>query len=278
MNITDLLTIASRKLKDSDIENPLFEAEYLLAFTLGKDKLYIKTHLTDSISKEHEKEYFKHINLRSKDYPIAYITGTREFFGLDFFIEEGVLIPRPETELLVETTLKHIKSDSPIIADIGTGSGAIAIALAKNLPKSHIYALDISDKALEVANKNAKYHKMENQITFVKSDYLTEIKHKTFHAIVSNPPYIKTKIIRTLQKGVKDFEPKIALDGGEDGLEAYKTIIPNAINLINEEGIIILEIGFDQKDDLIEIAEKHKLKISIYKDIYENNRVVLIGK
>jgi len=278
MNITDLLTIASKKLKDFNIENPLFEAEYLLAFTLNRDKLYVKTHLTDSVSKEYEEEYFKYIDLRSKDYPAAYITGTKEFFGLDFFVEEGILIPRPETELLVEITLEHIKSDSPVIADIGTGSGAIAISLAKNLPNSRIYALDISDKALEIANKNAKYHKVENQITFVKSDYLTEIKHKKFHAIVSNPPYIKTEIIKTLQKGVKNFEPKIAFDGGKDGLEAYRAILPNTIDLINEDGIIVLEIGFDQKDDLVRIIKKYNLKMNIYKDIYENYRTVLIEK
>lgn len=278
MKLIDVLVESSKQLEEYGIESPYFEAEYLLAFILGKNRLFVKTHTELEISDSDFEEYKKIIALRCRDYPAAYITKVREFYGMEFFVTDDVLIPRPETELIIETTLKHIKTPNPIIADIGTGSGAIAIVLGTHLVSSNIFAVDISEHALRVAAINAKKHNLNDQINFIKSDYLSKIKHMTFDIIVSNPPYIKTDDIDGLQKGVKDYEPRVALDGGFDGLDAYRRIIPDSLDILNNNGFIVLEIASDQRDDIMRLADENKAKAEVFKDIYKNDRVALIEK
>ena len=209
---------------------------------------------------------------RKKGRPLAYIIGTSEFFGREFETHEGVLIPRPETELLVEEVIKIAKKKPEVrILDIGTGSGVIAITLALETD-AKVTAVDISDEAIRHAKLNSE--KLGADINIQKSDLFENVNGR-FDIIVSNPPYIKTKVIDTLDKCVKDFEPMLALDGGDDGLNIYRKIVESAPKFLSEEGYIAFEIGYDQADDLKGLLEKDFENIKIIKDYSKNDRVVI---
>ena len=211
--------------------------------------------------------------------PIQYITNEQEFMKLKFYVDENVLIPQPDTEILAEKIIDEYSDKEVKIWDLCTGSGAIAISLAKYIKKSNIIATDISNKAIQIAKLNAEKNLVHKKIKFILSDMFKNIENDTFDLIVSNPPYIKTDVINNLEKSVQN-EPNIALDGGEDGLKFYKIIAENAYKFLNNRGKIYLEIGYDQKDQVIELLKntfKYKDIICI-KDLNLNDRVIIVSK
>ena len=208
---------------------------------------------------------------------MQHITHQQEFMKLMFYVDENVLIPRPDTEILVEEVIKLAKSiNAKKILDLCTGSGAIAVSLAKYIEGSQITATDISRKALSIAKLNATNNDVEDRITFVSSDLFQNISEEKYDIIVSNPPYIKRKVIKTLDEEVKR-EPIIALDGGNDGLDFYKKIIGNAYQYLKYKGYLCLEIGYDQKDEVIDLINKEEKYIDTYskKDLFDNDRIVI---
>ena len=278
--IKKILDWTTEHFKKHRIEDPHLEAEILLAHALKSEriKLYI------DFEKEPDKmglEVFKgYIARRIKREPTAYITGHKYFMSLDLKVTPDVLIPRPETELLIENAVELSRAfDQKISAlDIGTGSGAIAVSLAKFIDNIEVYATDSSKKALDVALENAKKHKVEGKIKFFEADLFPKDGQK-FDIIISNPPYIKTSDISGLQPEVKDFEPTTALDGGADGLEYYRRIIHAAGNYLKEGGFLLLEIGADQSIPVTGIInEKLRSKnVLMKKDIRGLDRVVIAG-
>ena len=252
--------------------------ETLLQKVLGVDRLYILLNLERVLSEDEEQLFNKFINERLNNRPIAYIVGNREFMGLDFFVKEGVLIPRPDTEVLVEEVIELAKKkDAKNILDIGTGSGAITVSLAKYLENVKVTSVDISDIALEIGKRNAISNEVDDRITFVKSDLFTNIDKETkFDIIVSNPPYIKREVIDTLDKQVKDYEPYNALEGGVDGLDFYRAITKRAKEYLKKDGILAYEVGHDQSEDVSKLMEMDGYtNIYTRKDLQQIDRVVI---
>lgn len=250
-------------------------SKILLGYTLNLSKEKLVINLNENISKKQEKEFLKNIKKVADGYPVQYITNTREFMELKFYVDENVLIPRPDTEVLVEEVMsiskEYNKSD---ILEMCTGSGAIAVSLAKYLENINITATDISEKALKVAKQNENNLLENSKIEFIQSDMFKNIAEK-YDIIVSNPPYIKTKVI---DEYILKYEPKLALDGGEDGLEFYRIIINEGYKYLKESGIIALEIGYDQRQDVMELVNnsgKYK-ECKCIKDLGGNDRVIVI--
>ncbi len=277
MLIKQILQESIKKLKESNIEQPSLIARILLANLLNieKEKLLIidENQLEEKIKQQYNTQIQEIINGK----PIQYITNSQEFMKLKFYVDENVLIPRADTEILVEQVInicsktnKNLK-----ILDLCTGSGIIAISIAKYVNNCELYASDISKNALEIAKKNAVSNNVDKKITFVHSNMFENLKDN-FDIIVSNPPYIKTRIIKTLDKQVQN-EPHIALDGGEDGLEYYKIIVKNARNYLRINGYLCVEIGYDQKIQVKNIIEKENIFDNIYTkiDLYGNDRIII---
>lgn len=269
MTIKEVIDFASKKIG-------YIEANILMEYVLNVNKNYLIINSKQELNANDEEKYVMYLKEIEEGYPIQYITKKQEFMGLEFEVNEDVLIPRPDTECLVEEAIKKINillenKDKIKILDLCTGSGAIAISVAKNIKNADIYATDISDKALKIAKKNYKnIIKKENAtISFIQSDMFENIEGK-FDVIISNPPYIKKSIITTLDKNVQN-EPHIALDGGEDGLKFYKIIKNNINKYLKNDGVLLLEIGYDQKKELLELFEG---AICI-KDLAGNDRVII---
>ena len=234
MTIRDIIIKYSQELEKIS-DTPRLDVELFLQKALGGvDRIYIHLNLNKELTTEQYDEFIKYINDRINGRPVAYIVGNREFMGLDFFVKEGVLIPRPDTETLVEEIIELCKNKSEQIniLDIGTGSGSITVSLAKYIENSKVMSFDISDIPLEVGKINAINNEVDNKIEFVKSDVFSAIEdtEKQFDVIVSNPPYIPKKDIETLHTQVKDYEPYNALEGGEDGLDFYRQITKESID------------------------------------------------
>ncbi|CEJ72254.1 N5-glutamine S-adenosyl-L-methionine-dependent methyltransferase [[Clostridium] sordellii] len=279
MTIREILIKYMEKLS-SISDTPKLDTEILLQKALGDvDRLYIQLNLDKKLSDEELKCFNEMINDRLNGRPIAYIVKNREFMALDFYVEEGVLIPRPDTEPLVEEVIELSKGMKDVtIVDIGTGSGAISVSLAKYIKNSYVYSLDISDKALSIGKKNAVNNEVDDKIEFIKSDVFTGIKDRNLKLdiIVSNPPYIKKEDIKTLHTQVKDYEPYIALEGGEDGLDFYRTITEESLKHLKSNGILAFEVGHDQANDVCTIMENHGYKkIYTKKDLQGIDRVVI---
>lgn len=278
MTIRDIIIKYSQEIA-SISDTPRLDVELLLQKCLGDvDRIYIHMNLDKKLS-DNQKEYFlSMIKDRLNGRPIAYIVGHREFMGLDFYVKEGVLIPRPDTETLVEEIIEICKDKYVNILDIGTGSGAITVSLAKYLPKSKLTSFDISDIPLEVGKINAINNGVDNKIEFIKSDLFSAIKEKDikFDVIVSNPPYIRKADMNTLHTQVKDYEPYNALEGGIDGLDFYKNITEQSHLYINKGGVLAYEVGHDQAQDVAMIMQNNGYN-NIYtkKDIQGIDRVVI---
>lgn len=278
MKIIEAINKASCILKDS--LSPRLDSEVILGYCIKKDKLYIYTNPGTVLAPEEEEHYFKLIERRAQGEPVQYITGSQEFMGLDFFVKPGVLIPRPDTEILVEKVLEEIKNiKEPVIADVGCGSGAIAVSLAAYKKDAIVYAADIMDTPLEVTELNAKKNNVDSRVFVVKSDMLKgfpeQLKGK-LDVIVSNPPYIMDRVIPTLMKEVRDFEPYSALSGGDDGLYFYREIIKGSPEFLKNDGIIAFEIGYDQAEaveSLLKDGGFHNVKC--IKDLAGRDRVVI---
>lgn len=279
MNIRDAIVEYSKRL-DIISDTPRLDVEILLQKALGDvDRLYIHLNLSKELEIEQEEIFLRFIEERLKGRPISYIVNNREFMGLDFYVKEGVLIPRPDTEILVEEIIELCKDKDDLdILDIGTGSGAITVSLAKYIEKSKLTSLDISEIALEIAKKNAKSNGVIDKINFIKSDLFQQIvgTNLKFDIIVSNPPYIRKRDIDELHTQVKDYEPYNALEGGIDGLDFYRNITEQSKNYLKSGGILAYEVGHDQAEEVMRIMQNNGYnKIYIKKDLQGIDRVVI---
>ena len=277
MTISEAIKKGMIELKNENIEEPKLKSRLLMQSILNQTRQYVIVNDMEELEKNKEEQYFSAIKILKKVIPIEHITHQKEFMKLNFFVDKNVLIPRQDTEILVEEVIKIAqKTNAKKILDLCTGSGAIAVSLAKYLPQSEITAIDISNDALKIAKKNAVSNNVENQITFISSDMFTNLNEEKFDIIVSNPPYIKTNVIDNLDIQVKN-EPHIALDGGKDGLYFYKKIINESYQYLKYKGFLCLEIGFDQKIDVIEIIENTNNFDRTYskKDLYDNDRIII---
>ena len=277
MQIKDVIRKGMIELKVNGIQEPNLKARLLMQHILNKPRQYLLVHDTDVLTLRQQVDYFKAIKKLKQGVPLQHITNMQEFMKLNFYVSQDVLIPRPDTEILVEEVINIAKKiRAKKILDLCTGSGAIAVSLAKYIEDSQITATDISEKALRVAKLNAKNNEVEDKITFLKSDLFKEIPKEKYDIIVSNPPYIRKEEIERLDREVKK-EPHIALDGGEDGLDFYREIIHNSEEYLKFNGYLCLEIGYDQKIDVIEFIENEEKYKDTYskKDLYGNDRIVI---
>jgi release factor glutamine methyltransferase len=278
---------ASSFLKQQSIENSQGSAERLLLHLLQWDRTTFLNRWDERIPGNLLSEYDTLIQRRAVGEPMQYIVGEEHFYGLRFTVGQGVLIPRPETELLIEKVLFHAeqmgwKEDSLMLADIGTGSGAIAITLAHERPNWRVTAVDISPEALERAKRNALINGLDERIRFLQGDLIEPLEAEGLQVdiLVSNPPYIPTEDIRGLQKEVKDYEPYLALDGGEDGLDYYRKIISSLPRVVRFPGIVAFEIGIHQAEDIRrELLESKSVdEVWIYPDFQGIPRVVVASR
>lgn len=279
MLIYEILKEGTKRL--ANIDKPEFEARILLANLLNKDISYLYAHNDESVCLESVVQYFRIIDKRNSKFPLQYIIGNQEFMSLDFVVNQDVLIPRADTEILVEYAIELYKGyENPIhILDIGTGSGCISISLAYYIKLCDVLAIDISENAIKTAILNAKKNKVEHKLKFLKSDLFEKMDDykNYFDLIVSNPPYIAESEIPHLQDEVKDYEPLTALQGGEDGLFFYRKILSDAYKYMRKTGFLLLEIGYDQADSLKAMALKYKYNyIETKKDFAGNNRLVVL--
>ena len=272
MTIKELLNQAVIMLKNENIDAPKNKARMLLQATLKKSREYLMIYDNKEVENIDRDRYIKNVKRLILGEPLQYITGIQEFMKLNFLVTKDVLIPRPDTEILVEEVIRKAENISnPVILDLCTGSGAIAVSLAKYIKNVHICAIDISSKALEIAKKNAELNGVKNNIEFIESNLFDKIKERKFDIIVSNPPYIETETIKTLSKDVQS-EPKIALDGGKDGLDFYRKIADSGSKYLNRQGYICLEIGYNQRIAVRQILENKKryVNINCIKDLCGN--------
>lgn len=274
MTIKEAIKYGSDLLKENKIEDYSIKVKILISFITGIKKDILINYEDVEILDNKLEIYIYNLNKIIEGVPIQYITKKQEFMGLDFFVDENVLIPQPDTEILVEEVLKISKlyNKKINILDLCTGSGAIAVSLAKYIKDVNIIATDISKNAIEIAEKNAIKNNAENKIKFVVSDMFKNIENK-FDIIVSNPPYIETKEIEKLSKEVKN-EPIIALDGGNDGIKYYKIIADNYNKFLNIGGYLLLEIGYNQGESVSKLFKNSEIK----KDLSGNDRVILVKK
>ena len=283
--IRNILKSAIEKLKKSEIEFPEINADTLLAYILSCDRANLYTNPDDLINDSDICKYNELIHKRASHVPLQYITKRVEFMSLDFVVDEGVLIPRPETEILVEAVIK--KTDNKlyhdrkiIIIDIGTGSGNIAVSLAKNISNVKIYASDISREALTVANENVLRHDVTDQIHLLHGNvfeaFSSNVKKGQVDFIVSNPPYVSKSESKNLEPELIDHEPLLALIGGVDGLFFYKQIIKDAADWIKPGGYLIIEIGETQANSIIKLMqnELHYDEIEIINDLQGKERII----
>ncbi len=279
MQIKELLKQGKNTLIENNIEDASIIARVLLQFVLNIDQIKLLQKEEEQVSKTQKQNYEIVLQKIIEGIPLQYITKKQEFYGLSFYVDENVLIPQPDTEILVEEVLDIAKKESKEkILDICTGSGAIGISLAYNLPNANITMSDISLEALEIAKKNSKQNKVLEKVKIIHSNLFEKIKGD-YDIIVSNPPYIETSVIPTLSKQVQK-EPHIALDGGKDGLFFYRKLLNEAPKYLKEKGYLCMEIGYDQKEKVIKIAqetEKYE-KIEAKQDLTGNDRVIICQK
>ena len=311
MKLQELIQNSKHELDSLNVEDADIKLKILIeyVFKISKEKLILK--YKDEINDKKVEEFRKLLKKLENGIPIQYIINNQEFMGLNFYVDENVLIPQPDTEILVEEVIKYCnelrnnesedketnkdykeniekepiikKEDKNInkktikILDLCTGSGIIGISIYKYLENVEIYASDISQKALNIAEKNTNLNNAK--INFINSDMFENIHIKDFDIIVSNPPYIESKVIESLSKEVQN-EPKLALDGGEDGLKFYRCILENAKDYLRKNGAIFLEIGYDQKEKIEEILKSYKIykETKCIKDFGGNNRVIIIKR
>ena len=244
MLLRDALSVAVHRLTAARVPSPRMNAELLLMFILNHDRAYLYAHPERQLGGDEQSRYDQALDQRSQGVPAQYITGHQEFWGMDFIVSPAVLIPRPETEHVIETVLPLARTmTSPRIADVGTGSGCIALALAKELHQAEIHATDISSDALEIARANAARHQLENRIHFHQVDLLQGLGNNRFDLIVSNPPYVGESEEDQVQLEVRKFEPRQAVFAGPTGLEVIQRLIPQAHDALKPGGWLVMEIS-----------------------------------
>ena len=275
MNIFETIKLGSNLLKKSEISSHILDSEILLSNVLNKTREKILVNLDQKITQKNILKFKKYIERRSKYEPVAYILEEKEFWSKKFIVNKDTLIPRPETELLVEKLVKIFMGKNISILDIGTGSGCIILSLLINLKKSIGLGVDVSKKAILIAIKNAKRHELFNRVKFLNKSF-ESIFSKKFDLIVSNPPYIERKSIKNLSEDIKRFEPKIALDGGNDGLDLIKKVIYKSKRFLKINGMLALEIGNEQIKKVSKILIDNNFRIvHVIKDYKNNVRCVL---
>ena len=270
MNAFEIIKFGSNLLKEKKISSSILDSEILLSKVLNKTREDILINLDQEINKMNISVYKEYLKRRSNSEPIAYILGEKEFWSKKFYIDKDTLIPRPETELLVDKILKIYGGKKISILDIGTGSGCIIISLLSSLKYSYGIGIDISKNAILVAKKNALKHKLAKRVKFLNKS-LNNIFSKKFDLIVSNPPYIDSKDIKNLSDDIKRYEPRIALDGGNDGLDLIKKVIYKSQHILKTKGMLALEIGNEQFKKVSKILIDNNFRIKhVIKD-YKNN-------
>ncbi len=287
--IIKILSWTESYFKDHSIDSPRLTAEILLAHCLDIKRLDLYLQHDRPLQKNELSTFKSFIKRRKLNEPVAYITGEKGFFESDFKVAKEVLIPRPDTETIVEKALSILNAGQgnlkpKTVLELGTGSGAIIVSLAKAAPHHLYFACDISEKAILMAKKNADKivpQIINDRISFFAGDWFLSIKeNKLFDLIISNPPYIPTRDIQTLQPEISQFEPLLALDGGTDGFSCFKTILNDAHRFLVPGGTLLLEMGFDQKEGVQSISKQYPQyqSVEFIKDMAGNNRVVLIKK
>jgi len=282
--IKEAVTEGINRLKKREYNNPFLEAYMILEYLLNKEKLFLITHEEERVEEETFNRYIELVEKRNEGYPIQYIVHNQEFMGINFYMDEDVLIPRPDTEVLVENAIKIAKSDyftykNIKALDIGTGSGAIAVSFGYYCRDAQVLGIDINQKAIEVAKKNVKKNNLPN-VNIVKGDVFMEkfdFPNEKYDIIMSNPPYIKTQDIEKLQLEVSQFEPKNALDGGQSGLKFHNQILKIIPNYLNDKSVLIIEIGWDQAEEVVNIIRNTEgfNKVEVKKDIAKKDRIVI---
>jgi release factor glutamine methyltransferase len=278
MNRREALKLAQKILFENKIDDAPLEAEVLLRHTLQIDRARLFAEYDAVLTEQQETAFQENITRRTKGIPTSYITGEREFYGLRFYVDENVLIPRPETELLVEKAIELTdRYASPVIVDVGTGCGNIAISLAVNLPHTRIYATDSSVKALDVARRNAGRHNVTTGIQFFSGDLLEPIKNQV-DIIVANLPYVKTEDLPSVN--TNGYEPRLALNGGENGLDIVRRLCEQVSDKLKPGGTLLLEIGLRQKDSLVSCLSLlfPDARIEITRDLAGIERVVSLTR
>lgn len=257
--IAETLKLASQQLRAASVQNDVLDAQTLLAEALGKDRTYLIVNFNEHLSEELLVKFQRLIARRSAGEPVQYITGHQQFFGLEFEVTPDVLIPRPETELIVEETIRLVeehKISAPIIIDVGTGSGCIAVTLARELEDAQISACDISEAALTVARRNAAKHDLADRVRFLNSDLLSAFPETELaDFILSNPPYVAANELPTLQREVRDWEPHTALTDHADGLSLYRRLLKESPSRLKSGGYLICELGYTQSEAVSAMAD-----------------------
>ena len=276
MNTLDLLNKGSSELKKKKISTHRLDSEILLSKVLKKKREEILINLDQKICLKNVSRYNNLIQRRSQNEPVAYLVKEKEFWSKIFLVSKNTLIPRPETELMVEKLVNIYKSKSISILDIGTGSGCILISLLSELNNSKGLGIDISKHAIKIAKKNAERHGKFLNIKFLNKSLSSTFNQK-FDLIVSNPPYIRTGDIKNLNEDIKKYEPRIALDGGNDGLDLIKKVIYKTKNILKIKGLLALEIGNEQNKKVSKILIKNNFKIEYKIEDYKNNVRCLIS-
>lgn len=259
MQLKQAVDFAYKLFIENDVPSPRLNAELLLMFVLGRERAFLYAHPERELTPDEQTQYDDVIRERARGCPTQYITGHQEFWGLDLLVSPAVLIPRPETEHVVETVIelvKERKSDGEgrlRLLDVGTGSGCIALALASELPLAEIHGCDISDEALEIAHINAARLALGGRVLFRKSDLLSVYAGEKFDFVISNPPYVGEADADKVQRQVREFEPKIAVFSGHEGLDIYRRLVPQAHAALCPGGWFVAEIGFSEEAKVREL-------------------------
>ena len=279
MNIENTLNNAVKILNKSKIKNSILDSEILLSQAINRDRKYIFLNSKENLKQKYSKNFNNLIARRRKGEPIAYLINKKEFWKQSFYVDQNVLIPRPDTELIIEQVLKlFLKNYKLQILDIGTGSGCILLSLLKEMPNCYGIGIDISKKSINISKYNAKMLQLTNKVKFYQSD-VDNFKIGKYDLIVSNPPYIEVSCLRYLENDVINFEPKLALNGGIDGFSKIRKVIDKATVLIKKNGKLVLEIGFNQKNKVQEMLRKKGFYINkTLKDYGKKDRCIISTK
>ena len=279
MNYIEVLNKSQKELKKYNVKNPILDSEILLSKVLKLSREDLLINLHKKITEEEKNFFFKYVNRRKKKEPIAYIVGHKEFWKNNFEVNNNVLIPRPDTEILVQETINQIDSSSSYrILDVGTGSGCVLLSILKERKKCYGIGIDISKEAIDTAKSNAKIQHLENRCKFYKAD-IDNISSSKYDLITSNPPYIETDKIRFLEDDVRCFEPRLALDGGPDGISIINILIKKSSVLLKKNGKMIIEIEnklLSKIKELLKINNFYLDKVS--KDLSNRNRCIVCTK
>jgi release factor glutamine methyltransferase len=281
--IADAIREAAETLRQAGLADPRREASGLLEYVVGRDRTFILAHPDHAMLDEQLQSFRELVTRRASGEPLQYITAHQSFYGLDFEVGKGVLIPRPETELLVESALQLLEGAKAAasICDVGTGSGCIAITLLHERAEASAVAVDVSESALEIAKRNAKRHAVENRLTFVHGNCFSSLSPNefAFDLIVSNPPYVANHELAGLQREVRNHEPLEALAGGSDGLDVVRRLLTDSSAFLKQRGHLLIEIGFNQAEAVEALIDSHLwLSQGIRADLQGIPRVVVLQK